>query len=128
MYTIHTFSAIKVLTLGDVKFYEWTAGCNCGNQYNPYNSWQQSIPQITIGFGGGPVGGGCMFPATWPCFQRFPVCFYSIELLFRLLLLPLLNFKHVPDCPGRLFDVQQSLLTIPMRSGMLPGNSTQWYH
>ncbi|XP_023245556.1 uncharacterized protein LOC106641532 [Copidosoma floridanum] len=44
-------------------------GCNCNSNNNyPYNPWQ-AMPQITIGFGAGPVG-GCMYP--WPCFPKYP--------------------------------------------------------
>ena len=43
------------------------AGSNC----YPFSSWQ-AMPQITIGIGGGPMG-GCMFPMSWPCFQQYPV-------------------------------------------------------
>ncbi|OXU23993.1 hypothetical protein TSAR_015931 [Trichomalopsis sarcophagae] len=65
------------------------AGCNCNSIYNQW----QPMPQITIGFGGGPTG-GCMFTTAWPCFPRYPTPQIDCSICIN----PFLRYRCDPGC------------------------------
>ncbi|XP_011500507.1 PREDICTED: uncharacterized protein LOC105364307 isoform X2 [Ceratosolen solmsi marchali] len=82
-------------------------GCNC----YAYNPWQSS-PQITIGIGGGPIG-GCIYPMPWPCFQRFPTPAIDCAVCNN----PFLRYRCDPSCaqdPRR--NYTQSTMGPPLTS------------
>ncbi|XP_001605415.1 uncharacterized protein LOC100121231 [Nasonia vitripennis] len=64
-------------------------GCNCNSIYNQW----QPMPQITIGFGGGPTG-GCMFATAWPCFPRYPTPQIDCSICIN----PFLRYRCDPGC------------------------------